>query len=154
DGSDDAAEGLAVLLDSESRETELRKFLWLTTLSLQPIGRDRRDPPAPRFRLTDVDLELAATAGNDAKLRVTQTISPAGRPAGALRFDLDRTISAPVGAPLATRTARAVRVTDERGRELAFDHRMDQLVVELAEPAPADRSLKLTFEIEGDFLVR
>ncbi|HEX4439106.1 MAG TPA: M1 family aminopeptidase [Thermoanaerobaculia bacterium] len=154
DGSDDASEGLAILLDSESRETELRKFLWLTTLSLQPIGRDRRDPPTPRFRLTDVDLELAATAGNDAKLNVTETISPVGRPARALRFDLDRTIYAPVGRNLATRTAKATRVRDERGRELAFDHRMDELVVELAEPAPPDRPLKLTFEIEGDFLVR
>jgi len=45
-------------------------------------------------------------------------------------------------------------VTDDKGRELAFDHRMDELVVELAEPAEPDRPLKLTFEIEGDFLVR
>ena len=133
---------------------ELRKFLWLVTLSHQPIGRGRREPPTPRFRLTDVDLDLAATAGNDAKLKVAETIVPVGRPAGALRFDLDRTIYAPVGRNLGTRTARATRVTDEKGRELAFDHRMDELIVELAEPAPPDRPLRLTFEIEGDFLVR
>jgi len=124
------------------------------TLSHQPIGRSRREPPTPRFRLTDVDLDLAATAGNDAKLKVAETIVPVGRPAGALRFDLDRTIYAPVGRNLGTRTARATRVTDEKGRELAFDHRMDELIVELAEPAPPDRPLRLTFEIEGDFLVR
>jgi len=154
DGTDDASEGLAILTSSESNETELRKFLWLVTLSHQPIGRDRRDPVRPRFRLTDVDLDLAATAGNDARLKVTETVVPVARPARALRFDLDRTIYAPVGRNLATRTARATRVTDEKGRELAFDHRMDELVVELAEPAEPDRPLKLTFEIEGDFLVR
>jgi hypothetical protein len=154
DGSDDASEGIAVLLGSESSDPELRRFLWLVTLSHQPIGRARREPPAPRFRLTDVDLDLAATAGNDAKLKVVETIVPVGRPAGALRFDLDRTIYAPVGRNLGTRTARATRVTDESGRELAFDHRMDELIVELAEPAPPDRPLRLTFEIEGDFLVR
>lgn len=154
DGSDDPSEGLGVLLSSESNETELRKFLWLVTLSHQPIGRGRREPPTPRYRVTDVDLDLAATAGNDAKLKVVETIVPVGRPAGALRFDLDRTIYTRVGSNLATRTARAARVTDEKGRDLAFDHRMDDLVVELAEPAPPDKPLRLTFEIEGDFLVR
>jgi hypothetical protein len=74
--------------------------------------------------LTDVDLDLAATAGNDARLKVTETVVPVGRPARALRFDLDRTIYAPVGRNLATRTARATRVTDEKGRELAFEGRI------------------------------
>ena len=46
------------------------------------------------------------------------------------------------------------RVTDETGRVLPFDHRLDELVVALAEPAPAGQPLKLRFEIDGDFLVR
>ena len=41
DGTDDSSEGLATLHSSESNETELRKFLWLAPLSLQPIGATR-----------------------------------------------------------------------------------------------------------------
>jgi Peptidase family M1 domain len=154
DGTDDPSEGLATLNRSESRESELRKFLWLAPLSLQPIGRDPRDPPPPRFLLTDVDLTLAASAGNDAKLSVVETLVPLGRPARALRFDVDTTVYAQAGANLEARDERVRSVTDEKGRSLAFDHRLDELVVALAEPAPAGEPLKLRFEIDGDFLVR
>jgi hypothetical protein len=154
DGVDNPSEGLATLSRSESNESELRKFLWLAPLSYQPIGRDPRDPPAPRFSLTDVDLTLTASSGNDATLVVTETLVPRGRAAQALRFDLDSTIYALAGVNLEARSERVRRVTDEKGRSLAFDHRMDELVVALAEPAPEGRPLKLRFEIEGDFLVR
>jgi hypothetical protein len=61
DATDNPSEGLAILRKSESSDPEMRKFLWLSPLSHQPIGRDRRDPPEPRFLLTDVDA-LAASA--------------------------------------------------------------------------------------------
>ncbi len=154
DGTEDPSEGLATLNPSESDERELRKYLWLAPLSLQPIGRDPRDPPPARFSLTDVAVELAASAGNDATLTVEETLVPRGRPARALRFDLNSIVYAKAGANLEARAERVRSVTDESGRALAFDHRQDELVVELAEPAPPDRPLKLRFEIDGDFLVR
>jgi hypothetical protein len=141
DGTEDPSEGLATLNPSESDETELRKFLWLAPLSLQPIGRDPRDPPPARFSLTDVAVELTASAGNDATLRVEETLVPRGRPARALRFDLNSIVYAKAGANLEARAERVRSVTDESGRALAFDHRQDELVVELAEPAPPDRPL-------------
>ena len=154
DGMDDSSEGLATLHSSESDEKELRKFLWLAPLSLQPIGRDPRDPPPARFSLTDVGVELTASSGNEAKLSVEETLVPRGRPARALRFDLNSIEYAQAGSNLEARSERVRSVTDEKGRALAFDHRLDELVVELAESAPADRSVKLRFEIDGDFLIR
>lgn len=154
DGADDASEGIASLTRSESNDPEMRKFLWLISLSHQPIGRDRRDPPRPRYRLTDVDLELSASAGNDAKLKVVETLVPVGRPVRALRFDLESTIYAQVGANLGTRFERVRSVTDGEGRSLAFDHRLDELVVELAGPVEPGKPFQLRFEIDGDFLVR
>ena len=153
-GSDDASEWLVTLTKSESNDPEMRKFLWLVPMSHQLLERDRRDPPRTRFLLTDVALQLSASAGNDAKLTVVETLVPVGRPARALRFDLDSTIYAQAGANLATRSERVLSVTDEAGRSLAFDHRLDELVVELAAPAEPGQPIRLRFEIEGDFLVR
>ena len=118
DGTDDPAEGLATLNSSESNETLLRRYLWLAPLSLQPIGRDPRDPPRPRFLLTDVDVRLQASAGNDAKLTVVETLVPQGRPARALRFDVDSIVYAQAGSNLEERFEKVRRVTDESGRVL------------------------------------
>jgi hypothetical protein len=154
DHVDRPSEALILLHPSESRDNELRKFLWPVALSHQPIGRDARDPAPPRFLLTAVDLDLAATDGNDVRLGVVETVVPVGRPLSALRFDLDNVWYAQAGANLGTRAERVTRVTDDAGRPLAFDHRNDEIIVQLAEPAPADRPVRLHFEIEGDFLVR
>jgi hypothetical protein len=154
DRVDHPSESLILLHSSESREPELRKFLWPVALSHQPIGRDARDPAPPRFLLIAVDLDLVATAGDDVRLRVSETIVPVGSALAALRLDLDHIWYAQVGANLGTRSERVRRVTDDAGRALAFDHRNDEIIVQLAEPAAADRPVRLHFEIDGDFLVR
>lgn len=154
DRVDHPSEALLVLHPSESRDPELRKFLWPVALSHQPIDRDARDPAPPRFLLTAVDLELDATAGNDARLAVTETLVPVGAPLSAVRLDLLNIWYAQSGANLGTRSEKVRAVTDEKGRGLAFDHRGDEIVVQLAEAAAPDRPVRLRFEIEGDFLIR
>jgi hypothetical protein len=154
DRVDHPSEALLILHASESRDPELRKFLWPVALSHQPVNRDARDPAPPRFLLTSVDVDLAATAGNDATLAVTETFLPVGAPVAALRLDLVGTWYASAGSNLSTRAERVRAVTDESGRSLEFDHRGDEIVVRLAEPAPPDRPLTLRFEIDGDFLIR
>jgi Peptidase family M1 domain len=154
DGVDHPSEALVLLHGSESSDPELRKFLWAVALSHQPIDRDAREPAPPRFLLTGVDVDLAATAGNDARMTVVETLVPVGAPLRALRFDLDGIWYAQSGANLSTRSERVRSVTDEAGRALAFDHRNDEIIVGLAEPAAADRPIRLRFEIEGDFLIR
>ena len=154
DRVDHASEALLLLHSSESREPELRKFLWPVALSHQPIDRDARDPAPPRFLLTAVDVDLAAGAGNDATMAVTETFVPVGEPIAALRLDLVDTWYAQAGSTLGKRSERVRAVTDEAGHGLAFDHRGDEIVIQLAAPAPADRPVRLRFEIEGDFLIR
>ena len=154
DQVDHPSEALVLLHDSESHDPELRKFLWPVALSHQPIGRDARDPAPPRFLMTAVDLELTASSGNDATLTVSETFVPVGTPIEALRLDLNGTWYAQSGSNLATRTERIRAITDEKGRGLAFDHRLDEIVVQLAETAAPNRPVRLRFEIEGDFLIR
>ncbi len=110
DHVDHPSEALILLHPSESRDPELRKFLWPVALSHQPIGRDARDPAPPRFLLTAVDLDLRATAGNDVSLSVVETVVPVGAALSALRFDLDNIWYAQVG-----REPRHARRAGEQG---------------------------------------
>ena len=155
DGTDDPAEGLATLNSSESTETLLRRYLWLAPLSVQPIGRDPRDPPEAAL---PADGRRRATSRPPPETtRSSRSSRPWFRRAGpprALRFDVDSIVYAQAGSNLEERFEKVRRVTDESGRVLPFDHRLDELVVALAEPAPAGQPLKLRFEIDGDFLVR
>jgi hypothetical protein len=154
DRVDHPSEALLLLHSSESHDPELRKFLWPVALSHQPVDRDARDPARPRFLLTAVDVDLSASAGNDAAMTVTETLVPVGGPLNALRLDLVGVWYAQSGANLGSRAERVRRVTDEAGRSLAFDHRNDEIVVQLAEAGAPDRPVRLRFEIEGDFLIR
>ena len=153
-GWNDRAETLGILRTSGSNEPEFRKSLFPVTLSHQSIARDRRDPLTPRFMLTDVDLQLTASDGNDAKLSVLETIVPLGVRQSVFAFDLRSVVYARVGASVGTRTPRLVSVTDEAGRPLVFHHKNHELLVALPEAAEPEHPVKLRFQIEGDFLVR
>lgn len=139
----------------EFGDSEMKRTRVPAILSELPIARDRRDPlPAP-FALTAVSIELTASDGKEASLVVEETILPVKRAAKVLRFDLTSQTLTPVGAAGIDRRNHRVRsITDASGRSLAFDHRLDELVVELPSPAPPDQPMKLRFQIEGDFLVR
>jgi hypothetical protein len=58
------------------------------------------------------------------------------------------------GAHYVRRFEHLAKVTDEAGRELAFSHGRDEVVIQLREPAPPDKPVKVRFEMDGDFLVR
>jgi len=155
DSGEDRSEGLLALHESQSNDREMKKLLFRTVLSDQPIGRDRRDPRAPRFVLTDVDWEVTASEGREAKISVIETLVPQGRRQEVFRFYLHNLRYTVVGAGvLEARSFHVRSVTDGSGRSLLFDHRNDELLVALAAPAEPDRPVKVRFEIEGDFLVR
>jgi hypothetical protein len=153
-GALNPGEHLLFLHGSRSGEAQFKDALFAATLSGQPIGWDRRDPPRPRFVLTDVDLEVKASDGKDVKLTVVETIVPQKTALKVLAFELQGTVYTTLGEHLSTRTEHLRKVTDEQGRGLSFEHAADQLLVELAEPAEPDHPLKLRFEIDGDFLVQ
>ncbi|MDQ5871760.1 MAG: hypothetical protein M3547_06085, partial [Acidobacteriota bacterium] len=87
DSIDTKSETLALLRKTESGAPEPKGF-WRLVVSEQPIARDRRDPVAPRFLLTDVDVSVVASSGRDAHLTVTETIVPQGSDQSVFRFDL------------------------------------------------------------------
>ena len=152
DGLERKSETLALLRQSgASSET---RALRRTSVSDQPIGRDRRDPPPTRFLLTDVDLTLAASGGRDARVSVTETIVPRSENQSVFRFDLYTTALAFRGSGVDTRFYRVRSVADEAGRSLAWHHENDELAVAFPEPVAAERATKIRFEIEGDFLIR
>jgi peptidase M1-like protein len=155
DGFERLSESLFVLRHPEFGDAEIRRNFDPIVLSDQPIGRDRRDPVLPSLVLTDVRVELTASDGNEADLAIDETFFPQRRAANALRLDLLSVSYARLGvAGLDRRRHRVRSVTDAAGKTLAFSHRNGDLVVVLAQPAPAEQPLKLRFRIEGDYLVR
>ena len=155
DDAEDRDERLELLRSFETNDSELRRQLYAVTISEQPIGRDRRDPPQAPFLLTDVRVDLTASDGKDASMTVVETVLPLGAPRSVFAFSLYNTTYAVIGAGiLSPRSYKLQSVKDESGHTLAFHHRNDEVLVGLPAPAPADVPLKLTFEIAGDFLIR
>lgn len=151
-GGLNATEHLAYLQGGQTGEAAFRDALFAVPLSHQP-GRDPRNPPAPEFLLTDVDLEVKASDDKDVTLSVVETIVPQVPSLQVLSFDLENTVYTTFGAHLSERHERVEKVTDEQGRPLAFDHANSDLLVQLAGPSSPDHPVKVRFVIDGDFLV-
>jgi aminopeptidase N len=77
---------------------------------------------------------------------------PQRRAASALIFDLYDEIIYDVRHETIRFNVRSV--TDGAGNKLSFHHDDGSLIVGLAQPAPAGKPVKLTFEIDGNFLHR
>ena len=97
---------------------------------------------------------MTASDDKDVKISVVETLIPQKRAQSVFRFDLDSSRLTTFGAHYVRRFEHLVKVTDEAGRELAFSHGRDEVVIQLREPAPPDKPVKVRFEIDGDFLVR
>jgi len=135
-------------------DDEVKKRLWKTTLSSQST-RDRRDLKPAHFVVTDIAYTLRATDGRDATLSVAETLVPLGRPRSVFDFGLTNThwdVTGTGVVRLRAERLRSVKAGD--GTFLPFHHDHGSLLVGLPAPAAADKPFKLTFEIEGDFLVR
>ena len=155
DGLDGRSEALYQVARSTSRDPALADRLTLVTLSEQPIGRDRRDPVAPRFILSNVDLSVTASDGKDVAITATETFSAMGGTSRVLLLDLYNTTFAFTN--LGSREPRRLRVTgifDESGAPVPFDHARGELAVGLRSPLVAGTPVRLRFELEGDILFR
>src|SRR5207247_1870330 len=129
DGVQEGSEALFQVRKSASSDSEMRRQLFLTSLSDQPIGRDRRNPVSPRYLLTAVDLDLAASDGKTAKISVLETLVPQAIAQRIYRFDLYNTKYAVVGlGRLEPRSFHVTRVTDDSDRPLLFDHRNGEVL--------------------------
>ncbi len=146
-------EALAFMHQSTSGEVVFKDATSPVPLSVQPVGRDPRDPPAARFVLTDVDLELHASDDKDVRMEVVETLVPQRESLRVFAFDLEGTVYTTFGAHLTTRSEHVRKISDGQGRALSYAHDNDRLLVEMPEAVPPDRPVQLRFEIEGDFLV-
>src|SRR5262249_43560462 len=151
----EAQESLRFLRKSTSNDPEVRSNLYPVTLSHQTIGRDRRDLQRPAFLMTDVRVEVTASAGKEASLTVVETVVPQAKRLSVFRFDLYNTTYALVGAgALQPRAFRVRAVSDGSGRSLLYHHANGEIVVALPEPVEPDRPVSLKFQIDGNFLIR
>src|SRR4051794_6833371 len=95
--------------NSYVRDKTLSTYLFPTTLSSQPVGRDVRAYPRPPFTITALDYSLT-TDGDDAKLEMTETIAPRFAGQKAFRFNLDTEVFTVSNKP--PRRVHLVSVTD------------------------------------------
>ncbi|HKC25411.1 MAG TPA: hypothetical protein VKF32_11750, partial [Thermoanaerobaculia bacterium] len=155
DSIDETDESLDVIRKEDIRASqEVRKHLWPTTISSQGL-RDRRDPPPPLFVVTDIAYALKASKGREAKLSVTETVVPLGRPRSVFGFGLHNAVwDASGSGHITVRSVNLRSATLEDGTPLSFLHDHGSLLVGLPAPAAPEKPLKIRFEIDGDFLVR
>jgi hypothetical protein len=152
-GVENAFERLSFLHASSSGEARLKDMLWPVTLSEQPIGRDPRDPPKARFILSNVDLEIRGTTGEDVTITVVETLVPQQRSLGVFRFDLDNGVYGTFGVHLgAPKNERVEKVTDGEGHPVGWYRGDNEILIQTRE-TPADQPTQLRFEIAGNFLV-
>lgn len=136
------------------RQTTVREYqqaLFPVVLSEQLIGHTRKDFVEPAYLLFDLTYTLVASEKNDATLNVTETIIPRTSAQRVFRFAQYDTV---YDHNDKARHYTVKSVTDANGKELSFVHRNDELLVGLPEAAPANSTVKITFDIAGDFLIR
>lgn len=143
-------EGLYSYQGSGSSDSETKRFMYPVTLSELPLGRDRKTPPGAPFYLTHLDYTLTASDATDAELTVQETVMRQSEAQTALRFSLWDKLYYKEG--VAPRLMNLRSVKDSSGRELSFHHQNGELIVGV--PGISGTELKLTFQIDGNFLIR
>ncbi|HEX4822853.1 MAG TPA: M1 family aminopeptidase [Candidatus Polarisedimenticolaceae bacterium] len=155
DAVDERSESLEILGAPQTDDDARRKWPRSTTLSEQPIGRDRRAPAAPAFLMTAADYELTATSGDFVSIVARTTIVPARERLRVLKFEIPGPILVRSGPGNSTeRHYHVASVADAQGAPLAFAQENSRLLVDLGRAAAKDRPVTVVFRIEGDYLVR
>lgn len=144
-------ESLSILRRLPERNKVTADWLYTTSLSQQAIGRANRTAAPANVKLTDLDVTLVNTDGPNATLTVVETLVPQ-RPLSAIQFDQYSEVW--VDARQEPRRYNVRSVTDDQGNKLSYHHEDGTLLVGLAQPVPAGKPLKLTFEIDGNILIR
>lgn len=155
DGVEARNESLSIVKESARPDRATAERLYLTTLSEQPVGRERRDPVVPRSLLTDVDLSVTASGGEDVSITATETFRAMSGESRVLLLDLYNTRFG-VGnlRQLEPHTLRITGVYDESGAPVPFDHAKDEVAVGLPGTLEPGRTARLRFELAGDILFR
>jgi len=129
---------------------ELKQALFPVQLSSLPVGVSRKDFVEPQFILSNLQYTLTAPGKNDATISVVETLIPRGSAQRVFRFNQ----YSRVWYDRSSRTYNVRKVTGEDGKALSYVHSNGELLVGLPAAAPADKPVKIAFEIDGDFLIR
>ena len=141
----DDAWGQVEALDAvASTFSDQREYRWFLPLSFQPLGWVMADQPLPTYILQDVVLKLDARPEQMSDLAVDETLMPF-QPMRILPLQMLNFVRRG-GSKTSVRVAS---VKDAAGKELAFSHLGDELLVDLGRTVPADQPVKLSFAIEG-----
>ncbi len=116
--------------------------------------QDTQDPrDRPTLHLRRVELALRSSDRRSASVTARLEVEPAFPGQRILRFRLQNQRDPRERLWTSPENALHVRgVTDAGGRALPFSHRQDELLVELPEPAPAEGTLVLRVDYDGEFL--
>lgn len=149
DASDTMNEYLFALRQPDALIGEFRKRLYPVILSSQTIGRDRKAVPPQPVMLTNIDYTLIAD-GDNAKITIAETYTRDSEQRKSMRINLHSELFVKPGAP--NRQFHLLSVMDPKGKSVSFNHKNDEVVVDLG--TVAGKSFDLTFSVEGDFLIR
>ena len=151
DGFDARTESLSWAEPWDLVQAEGGHILNRIPLSTQPIGWDPRRELAPiTHQVRDLDVDLRTADNATAELVVKERLATGVAGHRLVRFEL----AGIYPSDKRLHHARVKRVLDGDGRELAFDHARNSLVVQLANPSQPGRPIDLRFEYGGDFLIR
>jgi hypothetical protein len=134
-------------LDASSAKPES----YLVAVSEQPIGSGFRDNPTPGLLLSRVEADVDAD-GESAHIVTRETFIAIDKPIRFLSLNLESRVVANSFADI--RPYKLVKVTSADGKELVFDHRQGNVLVELPEEQAVDKPFTLRFEMEGKVLYR
>lgn len=122
-------------------------------LSRQPLGRTLRSPLEPNVYLTHVDLDLEAYKDDRLVMKVVETLVPT---VGGTRL-VSLNLSSGTPDPKDPDRWRGLRVKSVRGSDgtlIPHHHARGTLLLAFPAPLPAKQPVKVTFELEGNILVR
>lgn len=129
-----------------------RKYLNPITVSEQPLGWSLAEPIADPFLLHHVELDLQAEKDDQVRYTVTETLRIQQGGMKALAFNLLDLVDQ-FGLQRGPRQVKLASVADSAGKPLEFLHRDDRLVVFFPAALPEGSEQRLTFTIQGDFLL-
>jgi hypothetical protein len=149
DGAQSHDEMIYTLSHPDTDDSNIKQRLYPDLISQQPLDRDVRAYHQPPVVLTALDYTLVAD-GDNAKLTVTETLQRGSTQQTAIYLDQQQTLGVRAGAAL--RNFHVTSITDEKNRSLQFHQANDEMLVSVT--GIDGESMKITFNIEGDFLVR
>ena len=122
-------------------------------LSSQPTGWELHTPVPGEYMLRDVALDLTQTAPLQGTLKVKETLQVLSLPLRCVRMNLDRDHWGHDGMGLVLHQERLAKVLDGQGHALPFTQDASEIFIYLPEAAQPGSDIRLSFELDGDFLV-